>query len=117
MTDRYKTRKNIKIAIIAVLLLFVLGYTFYEVQRVAFGPKINILSPKNGAMVSTSTLEIQGIAKNINDISLNDRKIFIDEKGNFKEEVVLSYGYNAFVLRASDKFGSKIEKIIEVVYK
>ena len=117
MTELHKTRKNIKIAIISFFVLFILGYTGYEIQRVVFGPRISITYPQNGSVVSTSSIKITGVAQNIKDISLNDRKIFIDEQGNFKEEVLLSYGYNAFVMRASDKFDRKTEKIIEVVYK
>jgi hypothetical protein len=117
MTDRHATRKLLQIIIIAIVLLSLFGYTAYEIQRVVFGPRIEILSPKNGAVVSDSLTEITGTAQNIKDISLNDRKIFIDEQGNFKEELLLSYGYNAITMKASDKFGRNTEKIIEVVYK
>ncbi len=117
MTERYKTRRNLTFAIIASLLFLVFGYTLYEIRAVAFGPQIIIASPANGTFVSTSSLEVSGTAKNIKQISLNDRNIFIDEKGNFKEEVLLSFGYNALVLKAEDKFGSKTEKILEVVYR
>ncbi len=117
MTERYKTRKNIFIATVVLLLFLVVGYTLYEIQRIASGPKIIVYFPQNGATIATSTLEISGIAKNISDISLDDRKIFIDEKGNFKEELLLSPGYNIITIKASDRFGSETEKIIEVIYK
>lgn len=117
MTDRHATKKLLKIIVISFVLLFLFGYTSYEIQKLVFGPRITILSPKNGSLISSSTVEIVGIAKNINDISLDDRKIFIDEKGNFKEELLLSYGYNIVTVKASDKFGRKTEKIIEIIYK
>ncbi len=117
MTDRYKTKRKMRIAIISAILIFLLGYTFYEIRKVAYGPKITVFSPINGSVSTTSLIEISGIAQNIKDISLNDRKIFIDEQGNFKEEVLLSFGYNALTLKASDKFGKETEKIIEVLYK
>lgn len=117
MTDRHKTRELIKILIISIILLILFGYTTYEIQRVAFGPRIEVTSPKNGSSILSSLTKITGIAKNIKEISLNDRKIFVDEQGNFSEEILLSYGYNAVVLKASDKFGRNTEKIIELVYK
>jgi len=86
-------------------------------KKVVFGPQITISSPLNGSLASSSLIEIIGVAKNIKEISLNDRKIFIDEKGNFKEKVLLSYGYNVIVIKASDKFDSKTEKVLEVIYK
>lgn len=117
MTDRHATRKLLKVIIISIILLCLFGYTAYEIQKIVFGPRIEILSPKNGSVISNSLTEITGIAKNIKDISLNDRKIFIDEQGNFKEELLLSYGYNTITIKADDKFGRSVEKIIEVIYK
>ena len=117
MTERYKTRKNIQIIIVVLLLFLVVGYTLYEIQRVISGPKITVYYPQNGAILSTSTLEISGTTKNINDISLDDRKIYIDEKGNFKEEMLLSPGYNTIMLEAHDRFQSETNKIIEVIYQ
>ena len=117
MTDRNKTRKYIKILMISFLIFIFVGYTLYEIQKVVFGPQIEVISPKNGALVSDSFTEVTGVAKNIKEISLNDRKIYTDEQGNFKEELLLAYGYNAIVLKACDKFGRKTEKVIEVIYK
>ncbi|MFA6227310.1 MAG: hypothetical protein WC631_02460 [Candidatus Paceibacterota bacterium] len=117
MTDRHKTRKWIKIISISTFTLFVVCYALYEVQRIAYGPRITILTPKNGSLVSESFVNILGKAENIKDISMNDRKIFIDETGNFDEKILLSYGYNLITLKASDKFNRKTEKTLEIVYK
>ena len=117
MTDRNATRKLLKITAIFIVLICLFGYTTYEIQKIVFGPKIEVLSPKNGSLISNPLTEISGVAKNIKNISLNDRKIFIDEQGNFNEKLLLSYGYNAFTIKASDKFGRNTEKIIELIYK
>jgi len=117
MTDRHATRRFIKFLIISIILLCVFGYTAYEIQKIVFGPKIEVISPINGSLISNPLAEVSGIAKNIKDISLNDKKIFIDEEGNFTEKLLLSYGYNTITIKASDKFGRNTEKIIEVIYK
>ncbi len=117
VSDRNKTKKYLLWIIISIFVLSVVGYTSYEVQKVLFGPKIIVLSPKDGSLISSSVTEILGITKNIKELSLNDRKIFIDEEGNFKEEMLLSYGYNIFILKASDKFGRSTEEKIELIYK
>jgi hypothetical protein len=117
MTDRRKTRRWVKIALISFFSLLIVGYTSYEIQKVVFGPKIYISTPGNGSLISESLVNVSGKTQNVNDISMDDRKIFVDEKGNFNEQVLLSYGYNLLTMKASDKFGRKIEKTIEVVYK
>ncbi len=117
MTDRHKTRRYIKIITITLIAIIFIGYTLYEIQKVVLGPRIEVLSPNSGIMVSNSFTEISGVAKNIKEISLDDRKIYTDEQGNFKEQLLLAYGYNAMVLKATDKFGRKTEKVVEVIYK
>ncbi|MFH1455127.1 MAG: hypothetical protein ABIF22_02300 [bacterium] len=117
MTDRHATKKFLKVIIFSIIILCLFGYTAYETQKIIFGPKIEVSSPKNGSLISNSLTEVSGIAKNIKDISLNDRKIFVDEQGNFNEQLLLSYGYNSIVIKATDKFGRNTEKIIEVIYK
>ncbi len=117
MTERHKTKRKIKFAIIGLLLLFLIGYTGFEIQKLVFGPKISISFPKNGILVSDSLIEITGVAANVKQITLNDRPINIDENGNFKEKILLSYGYNSLTMHASDKFGQETEKSLELIYK
>ncbi len=116
-TDREKNRKYLKIGIISFFALFVIGYGLYEAQRIVTGPEIALAYPLNGATVSESLMSVSGVAKNITDISLNDKKIFVDEKGNFNEQLLLSYGYNVLSVKAQDKFGRSTEKKVEVIYK
>ena len=104
MTDRHKTRKTLKIVIISFFALFIFGYSFYEIQKVVFGPKIIVLNPTSGEIVSESLIKITGQSKNIQDISLNDKKIFIDEKAvlkmrNNKSKMNLESGKNLKVNR------------------
>jgi len=115
--DRDKTRKFLKIGIICLCAFFILGYSLYETQKIVMGPKITFTNPLNGSTVSDSLVDVVGNAKNITNISLNDRKIYVDEKGNLSEQILLSYGYNLLSVKAEDRFGRKIEKTLEVVYK
>ena len=117
MTERYFTKKYFKLIIISIILICLFGYTGYEVKKVLYGPKLNINKPLNGDEVSNSLMEISGVAKNIKSITLNDRKIFVDEEGGIKEKILLSYGYNTITFKADDKFGRNTNKTIEVIYK
>lgn len=115
--NRDNTRKAIKIASAIIFVILLLGYAGFELKKIALGPKIKLLSPYSGATVSESLLEIVGNAENIKDIRLNDRKIFTDEQGNFKEKMLLSYGYNVIKIKAEDRFGQETDKTIEIIYK
>ncbi|MGB8815809.1 MAG: hypothetical protein WCC74_01025 [Minisyncoccia bacterium] len=114
---RDRTIKCFKIGIISICAFFILGYSLYEVQKIVSGPKILFTSTMNGATVSESLVTVAGNAKNITNISLNDKKIYVDEKGNFSEQILLSYGYNILSIKAEDRFGKKIDKTLEMIYK
>ncbi len=107
----------IKIAIVSVFALVVLSYAYYQTRNIVSGPVIETVSPKNGETFGNALIEVTGVAKNAARISLNDRPIFIDEAGNFREKLLLSSGYNIISLKAEDKFGEKINKTLEVILK
>ncbi len=107
----------LKILIIVIVAGLIVGYTYYRVKDFAYGPKIIITSPINGITVDDVLLEISGNATRISYFSINDRQIFTNEAGNFKEKLLLFPGYNIISIKASDKFDRKIERTLEVVYR
>ncbi len=106
-----------KVLGITISSLFFLLYIFYQGKSIIEGPLISIQSPINGATITSSLIEVRGISDNIARISLNDRPIFIDEEGFFKEKILLSPGYNIIKLSAADKFGRVKEQILELIYR
>lgn len=118
MIKPYEDGKLIlKILLIAFFVLIIVGYGLFQSQKIIKGPSIVVSSPTSGEVVHQSDVDIKGVAKNISSISLNDRPIFIDEQGVFSEKLMLYPGYNIIKLRAEDKFGSSVEKDLEIVYK
>jgi len=81
------------------------------------GPQISLVTPTDGSSLTNSLVTISGKARNISFISLNDRPIFVDQQGNFNEELVLSPGYNSWTLRAKDKFGRTVSKQFGLVLR
>ncbi|MEK7179918.1 MAG: hypothetical protein AAB706_00415 [Patescibacteria group bacterium] len=106
-----------KVLSVTVGSLIILLYIFYQGKNIIEGPIISIQSPINGATLTSSLIEVRGISDNIAQISLNDRPIFIDEKGFFRERILLSPGYNIIKLRGEDKFGRSKEQFLELIYR
>ncbi len=107
----------LKIGSIVAIMLFIGGYSLYESKNLLQGPILTISSPHNGTVVDTPLVEIKGDTKNISYISLNDRQISINEKGEFKEKLLLSSGYNIMKVKVTDKFGRQKEELLELVLK
>ena len=115
--SRRETKFYLKAIIIILFLIIIFGYGIYEVWNYATGPKIFISTPASGLAVSESLITITGQVKNTKIITLDDRPIVVDQAGNFSEKILLSYGYNVLILKATDRFGKKTEQDLQIIYK
>ena len=107
----------IGISITALVALGLVVYAYLQSREYLRGPVIVIEEPLNGASSTTSLVSLQGHARNVSFLTLNGRQIFTDEKGIFRESLLLEDGYNIMTLEAKDRFGHTVEKRLELVYK
>ena len=114
MTDR--TKAYAKFFLLSIIVLGIVGYSLYQARNLIEGPKITLTSPSNGATITDPLVHIQGTAKNITFISINNNQIYVDNAGKFDEDLLASPGYNSWVLEARDKFGRTVRKNIELVF-
>ncbi len=108
---------KVKTILFITLGIIILAYSGFQAQKLIVGPQIIIDTPENGALYDSTLIEISGHVKNVSYLNLNDRKIFTDTNGAFKEKLLLSPGYNIIKLDAKDKFGKYTEKRLELVLK
>ena len=114
--NRNATSK-LKIGLFSLFGIIIIGYSLFQAQKLILGPIIEIYTPQNGAIYNQTLIEISGRAKNISYLNLNDRAIFTDKDGYFKEKLLLSPGYNIIKLDARDKFKNYTEKRLELILK
>lgn len=107
----------IKISLFVLIFTIIAGYSYYQARALIHGPEITVTSPQQASTLDNAFVAIKGFAKNISFLTLNDRQIFVDNEGNFNEELLLSPGYNAWELEAKDKFGRVVSKKIELVLR
>lgn len=107
----------IKISLIGLIVTAIAGYSFFQARNLIRGPQIFLATPAEGATLASPLVAVKGIAKNVSFITLNGRQIFVDNDGNFDEELLLSPGYNQWKIEAKDKFGRIVSKRIELVLK
>lgn len=117
----YKTMHSqgktiVRILIISLAVIVVVGYALFQARNLITGPTITLISPAPGSNVANPLVSIEGITKNISFITLNDRQIYVNKNGAFKEELLLSPGYNVWKLEAKDKFGRNVSKRIELIF-
>lgn len=106
-----------KIASLSLLTLVIVSYSIFQAWKIIQGPVIEIYGPENGATFTQALIEVEGRAKNISFLNLDDRPIYTDKTGYFKEKILLSPGYNVIKIDASDKFKKYTEKRLYLVLK
>ena len=100
----------LRISLISLLGLVIIVYSGFQAQKLITGPVIDIYTPENGATYNQTLIEIYGKARNVAYLNLNDRPIFTDKDGYFREKLLLSPGYNIIKLDAMDKFKKYTEE-------
>lgn len=106
----------IKVFLGIIVLGVILSYVWVKSRDFLEGPVIIIHSPDSGETFE-SLIDITGEARHISNITLNDRKIFVDEKGLFSEQLLLSEGYNIITIEAGDRFKRTVRETIELVFR
>lgn len=98
-------------------MILIVAYGLWNARNIIIGPEIIVLTPSAESETTLNIIAIQGVAKNVVFLSLNDRAIFIDQAGNFKEKLLLNPGFNIIRLYGRDRFKQETEKEIKVYYK
>ncbi|MFZ2523547.1 MAG: hypothetical protein WAW92_04150 [Minisyncoccia bacterium] len=107
----------LKYGLLGLLGLVIVSYSVFQAWKIIEGPVISILSPENGRTFNETLISIEGQAKNVSHLYLNDRPIYTDKNGYFNEKFLLSPGYNIVKLNAVDKFRKYTEKRLYLVLK
>lgn len=103
--------------IAAIIVVTALGaYSLFQAREMIEGPKVVVDTPQNGSTLTDPLLVLKGHASNISAISLNGRDIYINDAGQWSEQVLLAEGYNTIMIEAQNKFGKRIEQRLEYIY-
>ena len=115
MTEPVPFRTVIKVALLSIGLFLVLLYVLFQARFLIVGPQI-ILTTDLPLQHSERHVYLSGAAYNISRLWLNDRPIYTDAQGNFKEALILENGYTVATLRAEDRYGRETTVTRPFVY-
>ena len=109
-------KKILKITLVSIFFTFIIIFVFFNSRNLILGVKIKNVNITDNMKAISNIQRITGIAKNAVKISLNDREISVDQKGNFDETISLYLGYNMVEIIAQDKFGNVDKKNYQLIY-
>lgn len=112
---RTTIQRLFKILLVAVIAILIISYAIWRSSDYTRGPSIDIFWPQDGREATSSTMQIIGQAKRINEISLNGKQISIDEQGNFEETIIIFPGMNWITLHVNDRFGRDLTRQLRII--
>lgn len=115
MEDSVPFRTVVKFGLLSIGLMFVLAYLVFQARYLIIGPQI-VLTETPSLQQNQRQVFLSGQAYNISHFWLNDRPVYTDAQGNFKEALILENGYTIATLRAKDRYGRETRVTQEFVY-
>ncbi len=93
------------------LVIIVSTYAFFRAQPFLFGPTLEVLFPEPHQHLPHA-FTLRGFTENSIYLSINDQRIYPDEKGFFEKDLVLPAGYTIVKLYAHNR--QKHKRIIHL---
>ena len=115
MPSSVSFRSLVQFSLLGFFLFFVLGYVIFQARFLIVGPQIT-LTETPPPINNVRLVALSGTAFNITRLWLNDRQIYTDPDGNFKEAFVLENGYTITTRRAEDLYGRETTITRSFVY-
>ncbi len=116
LLQREITLRTILYYVALTLIFFVLvGYTAFQARFLLLGPTVSFQNEPESIQTQRQ-IYLEGVAKNIVEITLNNRPIYTDKTGYFKEALVLENGYTISTISVRDRYGRTRSYTKEFVY-
>lgn len=110
--------KKVLLTSMGIGLFVVIGiYSTMKMKDVIWGVDVVVRGIVDGETVTNPKVTLEGNARNIELLTINDRIIGVGENGVFRDSLLLSPGYNIVSIKGDDKFGKHIHHEYHVVYK
>jgi hypothetical protein len=125
MTLGYTDGKTkIKIFLLIFGLISISSLTAFELRKVVSGPELTLNCGEQDRTESdcdyiqsdNNIYKMSGKTKNVSDIIIGDRKIYIDTEGGFSEDILLYPGINLITIKSLDRFGKEVKKEVSIYY-
>lgn len=92
-------------------------YTGVKARPFLRGPVVTIAAPLPGFVFERGAIAVIGTAESVAYLTLNGRQIFVDERGIFRETLLLHPGYTVVAVVGRDRFGREARAVVGIVRK
>jgi len=102
-------------AIAALLILGVVGYVIFSVDKLSEPPTIEIISPV-APTTNEKNVAIEGKTLSTATVEINNQTVNVDDRGYFMQKVELASGINIFEIKSKSRLGKESTEVLRVLY-
>jgi cytoskeletal protein RodZ len=113
--SRFKNKQQLML--IGIIFLIVFTFIAYQFRFIFLNPPLNIISPKNAAVITGSRVVVLGKTDPEAVVVVNNNPVAVDQSGIFKKNLNLFPGNNQIVVSSTNKFGRQSTSSIKVEVK
>lgn len=111
-------RFNKKVAVVAIVSLFVIIYLAWRINEFWGVPTIEIISPAaDGLIVNSPTIKLAGRINSADKLTVNGEEIVSDSGGRFEKEFALQPGINTAEFKVKKILGKETKIIRQIIYQ
>jgi len=102
---------------ILIVIFAILTFLFLKVEQIFSPPKLNIIKPIDGSIVTDKQVVIVGKSEREVELIVNNREIFVDDDGSFETIIDLQRGLNLIKISAKKRYSRTEEREIRLLFK
>jgi len=111
------TPKRIKLGLVLILFFLFFGYLTRQYQFLTYGPSLVLFEPQENVVIHQDKIVIKGRTDVDARVFINNEEIYLNENGEFTQEISVSEGVNQLVIFAENNSGKKKTIIREITFE
>lgn len=108
------TPRNIIITLVALVIF---GYIALQYNSYFFGPRLEVISPKENTVVRNNILQVEGRTDPYATVLINNEESYVSLDGTFKKTLYLFEGERQITIDSKNRNGKNTRKVIRVTVK
>lgn len=106
--------KSARSFLILGVAVVVLVYISYQFSFLFIGPKLSILTPKEGQAIPANIVSVSGKTDPHAAVTINNEDVYVDLTGSFKKTLYVYSGQGKISVTAKNRYGKETKKEVQI---
>lgn len=99
------TPKKLTLILAILVICLIFGFFWHQVSYLLYPPFIKLEKPASNFSITDYAIEVAGQTEPSASLTINGRKVSVNEEGYFNSIITLDSGLNMLTIEAKDRFG------------